>query len=92
MTFNIIHFHVWLGKKRTTVSLHEVLCGLLAAKLGEIPETPEAHTAVREWLQDTLDESKDPGRFRVSQWLQGEVALCIADTKISKRYLSALYD
>ena len=80
-------FHVYLGERRTTVSLTETLSGLLAIKLGHTPETEEAHAAVREWLQEQLDEQDDPGRTRVSQWLQAEVLLFMVDNKLSSRYL-----
>jgi hypothetical protein len=85
-------FHVRIGKRRTTVTLHYRLSGLLAVKLGADPETEEAHGVVRQWLQEQLDESDFPQRDRLSQWLQGEAMLFVADTKVSKRYWSELDD
>ena len=79
-------YHIYLGDKRTSASLDNVLAALLALKLGETPETLEAHNAVRAWLQTQLDEENDPGRFRVSQWLQAEVMLALVDKKLSERY------
>lgn len=80
-------YHVTLGDKRTTVTLHDTLAGVLAIKLRQTPGTGEAHSAVRTWLQEQLDENNDPGRAYVSRWLQQEALLFIADKKISKAYL-----
>lgn len=83
-------YHLIKGTLRTTATLDATLSGLLAIKLGETPETPEAYTAVRKWLQSRLDETGDPERIRTSQWLSGEVALYIADNIVSEKYLSWL--
>ena len=84
-------YHVQHGEAvRTTVSLDNVLSSLLALKLGHEPGTKDAHAAVRQWLQDRLDQAADPGRKKVSQWLAGEGALLIADKKISESYLKWL--
>jgi len=79
-------YHVYLGKKRTTVSLSERLSQLMALKLELEPETKEAHTGIREWLQDRLGENNDPGRIAVSQWLQDEAVLYLLDNKLSNKY------
>lgn len=80
-------YHVYLGDKRTTVTLNDTLAGVLAIKLGETPETPEAHTAVRTWLQEKLNAGDDPGRAYVSRWLQAEAILFIVDKKVSSKYI-----
>lgn len=79
-------YHVQLGIKRTTVSLDETLADLLALQLNQQPHTPEAHTAVRAWLQRQLEADNDPYRARVSQWLQGQVILALVDKKLSDAY------
>jgi len=81
-----------VGDKRTTVSLHETLATFLTLKLKEEPDTLEAHTAIRIWLQDKLDEFDDPGRVDVSQWLQGEAIELIADRHLSKGYRAWIYE
>ena len=48
-------YHVTPGDHRTTVSIDNILSELLALKLGYDPDAPEAHAAVRQWLQDRLD-------------------------------------
>lgn len=79
-------YHLNLGRKRTTVSVSDTLSQLMALKLKLEPETKEAHTGIREWLQDRLDEHNDPGRIAVSQWLQDEAVLFLVDTKLSEKY------
>lgn len=83
-------YHVIHGDRRTTVSLPDHLAGLLAVYLGYEPDGDGAHQAVRAWLQAQLDQDDDPGRQRVSQWLQGEAVLAIADKKLSEQYLTWL--
>lgn len=39
---------------RTTVSLDKHLADLLAVSLGERPDIPAAHTAIREWMDKSL--------------------------------------
>ncbi|MDZ7808953.1 MAG: hypothetical protein U5L11_00950 [Arhodomonas sp.] len=85
-------FHLRLGTRRTTATLDTMLSGYLAIHLGCTPETPQAHQAVRRWLQDRLDEYNDPGRVAVSQWLQREVITTLVDTKLSNHYLDWLLD
>ena len=80
-------YHIQRGDKRTTVSLHPVLAQLLAFKLGQPPDTQQAHQVVRQWLQETADQSADPHQEGFSQWLQGEAVLFISDNTLSNRWL-----
>ena len=80
-------YHVYLGDKRTTVTLNDTLAGVLAVKLGKTPETQGAHSKVRTWLQQKLEEGNDPGRAYVSRWLQQEAILFIVDKRLSKKYI-----
>jgi hypothetical protein len=79
-------FHVHLGEKRTTVSLGNTLAHLLALKLGEQPETAEAHSVIKKWLQAQLDENGDPLQVHVSQWLKDQAIEFIVDKKLSEKY------
>ncbi len=80
-------YHVYLGGRRTTASLDKTLSALISLKHNAQPETEEAHTEVRKYLQAKLDEGKDPGRVLVSQWLQDEVIFDLVDKKLSEKYL-----
>ena len=62
-------FHLHQAQKRTTVSLDATLVTLLALKREQIPGSSQAHHAIRQWLQQRLDELNDPGLYQVSQWL-----------------------
>ncbi|WP_440569510.1 hypothetical protein [Stenotrophomonas sp. STK17_22] len=76
-------------RQRTTVTLPHELAALLALKLQVPPTSPEAHTAVREWLQAKLDERWNGGAlgYRTSQTLAFEVTLAIADPSLASAYL-----
>ncbi len=79
-------YHVVLGSERTTVSLDTMLSELLALKLKAIPNSEEAHQAIRMWLQALINEANDPGRRRMSQWLQSQAILFLVDKKLSNRW------
>lgn len=81
-----LRFHLRHGARRTTVSLDTLLASYLALHLGQAPETPQAHRAVRRWLQQRLDEHNDPGRVAVSHWLQREVLDTVVDNHLSRAY------
>lgn len=85
-------YHIKLADKRTTVSLHPVLSQLLAFKLQQQPDTPQAHKAVRQWLQETTERATDHQTGRLSQWLQGQAVLHISDTKLSKAWANRIAD
>lgn len=79
-------YHVTLGKRRTTVSVDDILSVIFALKLGTEPGTTEARAAIRNYLQGKLDEANDSGRDYVSQWLREKMLFDIMDKKISKLY------
>ena len=79
-------YHVLVGKRRTTVSLDQIISILLSLKLGHEPGTEDAHSAVRAYLQDKLDVLNDPRWTSVSQWLRKEVVLDLMDKKLSATY------
>ena len=81
-----IRYHILRDATRTTVTLDTIISDLLALKLGLTPATSEAHTAAREWLQQTYDEIGDHDAGRVSQTLQRRAVLLIADKKLSTQY------
>lgn len=79
-------YHVVHGTRRTTVSLDKCLSNLLSLKLGHDPRTEDAHSAVRDYLQETLDHTPDPGRTSVSQWLRQEILLELVEKKLAAKY------
>jgi len=83
---NQIRLHIKLGDSRTTISADEMLCVMLALKLGHDPDNQQA---VREWLQERLPDKvgtdKGIGK-KVSQAARELMIEAIADTKISRAY------
>jgi hypothetical protein len=83
-------YHITFSKQRTTISLDTFLSDMLALKLKVEPRTPEAHQAVREWLQEVIverlgDKPKNQ-RISASQWARFYVTMDLMDNKLSKRY------
>ena len=78
--------HVYLGARRTTVTLDDSIAFFLALKLGLEPRSTEAKSAIREWLQSQLDAQEDPNREAVSQWLRFKTIQYLVDTKLSRQY------
>ncbi len=88
----IIQYFVRLGDLHTSVCLEPILTTLLALKLGQSPRQPDAHQAIQAWLQQQLNDSQDPTRCYVSQWLQEQVLLAIAEQPLSERYQQWVVD
>jgi hypothetical protein len=78
--------HVKLGTRETTVSLHPTLETMLALHLDMQPGTPAARKAVRAWMQDRLDQHRDPARSAVSHWLQGVIIEELVSSNLKKKY------
>src|SRR5262249_20698904 len=66
MSYDLHRYHITRDGDQTTVSIDNFLVELLSIKLGHEPGSNEARTAVRQWLQDRIDKSADPGRVHVS--------------------------
>jgi hypothetical protein len=64
-----MRYHITRGGRETTVTIDDILSEMLALKLGHAPDGDQANRAVRDWMQDCLDKSADPGRIHVSQSL-----------------------
>ena len=84
--YNAQVHHVYLGARRTTVTLDDSIAFFMALKLGLEPRSAEAKSAIREWLQDQLDAQDDPYQVAVSQWLRFKAIQYLADKRLSKRY------
>ena len=64
----MMRYQLNLSDKRITVSLDTPLADLLAIRLGACPQAPEAHGAVRAWLQHQLDQANDPNKYDRYNW------------------------
>ena len=83
-------FHIYVkkgrGKRRTSLSIETVLANLLAIKLGYDPDTREAHSAVRLWLQEKQDEQNTPDLQ--TTLIKKYVILAIAQKRLLDKYLN----
>ncbi len=81
-------YHITFGGKRTTITVDTILSQMMAIKLGEIPDSLEAHVVVRAWLQDTLVSKlgDDQARKAASQWARRYLIREIADKNIAKQW------
>ena len=81
-------YHISYADKRTTITVDTILSEMLAIKLKQIPETDEAHSAVRGWLQDTLIENMGdqsaPGM--ASHFAKRYIIEFIADKRLVERW------
>ncbi len=86
-------YHIVFDDKRTTISVDTILSELLAIKLGYAPDDDDAHSAVREWLQETLVShlGDDSGPKSASQFARKYLIEQIADKKLSSKRSSWLY-
>ncbi len=85
-------FHLWIKRKRdakpkrTTVSIHSIVADLLALKLNQKLETPEATRAITKWLDKSLStwQAYDP-ELPISQQASFLAIQAIADPKLLKK-------
>lgn len=83
-------FHVMVGRgtrrRRTTVSIETYLAEAMAIKLGQELGTPEAHSAVRAWLQEQQDNE---GTKLQTYLIKRALVLEVMDKRISKVWWGA---
>lgn len=81
-------FHIYFDSDRTTITVDEILFELLALKLKMLPDDEQAHSEVRNWLQEkieleigTMDIRKD-----ASQWARLFLIEEIANSRLMKEH------
>lgn len=79
-------YHIQRGNLRTTVTLDATLSELLSLKIGIKPDQKEAHSAVRQWLQNTSDQAANHDSPDFSQWLKRQATLYITDQQLINRH------
>ena len=81
-------YHIHFKNRRTTITVDNIISELLAVKLGVLPDAPEAHGMVREWLENTLREKLGelvPGGNRISQYARIFAIEALADKKMMSK-------
>lgn len=82
--------HITLGTQRTTISLDDILYGLIAAKLGINHNADDAHKAVRQWVNELLIKTYGDsyqGKTKLTQLARTEIIRNIADKKLHDTYM-----
>ena len=74
------------------VTLDRFLAELLTLSISVPPNSPEAHPAVRTWVQEALDRGNDPGRSMTSQWLTREVVKEVARPELVEAWYRVVVD
>lgn len=73
-------------RKRTTVTIADVVAGMLAVELMTDPFAPNAHSAVREWLQAELDGPLRNVEWRLSRQLSLRALRAIVRPEVTSQY------
>ena len=89
-----VRFHVSFGDCRTTITVDRILFELMAIKLKYQPDDEYAHSAVREWIQETavshLGERR--GRKSATQFVRRYLIGAIADKRLTSKRNDWLFD
>lgn len=78
-------YHINFKNRRTTITVDRIISELLAVKLGVLPDSPEAHSMVREWFEGMLHEKLGvnvPGGNRISQDARRYAIEALADKQL----------
>ena len=78
-------YHIQFQGRRTTITVDNIISELLAVKLGVPTDAPDAHSLVREWLENTLHEKLGqnvPGGNRISQYARVYAIEAVADKNL----------
>lgn len=81
-------YHISFQNRRTTITVDTFVSELLAVKLGILPDDPNAHGLVREWLETTLREKLGelvPSGNRISQYARQYAVEALADKKLMSK-------
>jgi hypothetical protein len=81
-------YHIQFQGRRTTITVDRIISELLAVKLGVLPDDPQAHARVREWLEATLHDKLGenvPGGNRISQDARQYAIEALADPDLMSR-------
>jgi len=79
-------FHVLIHDQRTTVTIDTVLVDLYCIKNSLPPETTQGWTAVRDWIQELINEVAYKDMTHVSQWIRQHLIIEIIDSRLREDY------
>ena len=78
-------YHIQFNNRRTTITVDSIISELLAVKLGMLPDDPDTHSTVRDWLEKTLHDKLGenvPGGNRISQYARFYAIEALANKKL----------
>lgn len=81
-----IRYHVQLKTHQTTVSVDTIVSDLMAIKLGTVPGTKEAHTAVRQKIDEFIDRDRGRPGYGLANHIREQAILFISDKILSEKY------
>ena len=82
----MVRYHIQLQEHRTTISMDKIVSDLLAIKLGEKPDTKEAHSAVRKQLDKFIAHDRGRGGYQLGRYVTEQSVLLISDKMVSEKY------
>ena len=83
---SFVRYHLALTQGRTTISMDKIVSDLMAIKLGEYPDTPEAKKAVRNQLQSFINHDLGRDGWRLSAYVKEKAVLFVSDNMLSEKY------
>lgn len=86
MATKTVRYHLQLSEHRTTISMDKIISDLMAIKLETIPQTKEAHIAVRKQIESFIAHDLGRSGHRLSEYITEKSVLFIADKIISDEY------
>jgi hypothetical protein len=83
-----IRYHVQLNSHRTTVSLDNIISELMAIKLNTKPGTATAHAAVRQKIDEFIEQDRGRPGYGLARYVTEQAVLFLADKMLSEQYWS----
>ena len=83
-------YHIQLKDRRTTITMDTVASELLAVMLKVEPNSKEAHTTIRIWLNEAVTEALGddiPSNSRISTWARRLAIEAIARPKLMNQVI-----
>ena len=90
-----IRYHLTIPKKRTTISIDEIISDLIAIKLGFTSVSKDMHTAVRKQLEKLILPYHDPKspyydpyhvNYKLTRFVTKHAILWLAGEEVTDQY------
>jgi len=90
-----VRYHLTIPKKRTTISIDEVISDLIAIKLGFSSVSKETHAAIRKQLEKLIVPYYDPKspyyypnliNYKLTQFVTKQAILWLVGEELDQKY------